>query len=201
MLFTALIVLIVTTTPWETLPTPPGGKVAPDATRDFAPSDIALEDRYHRWLWPAVLGASALSLLATLLLGFTSAGARVVRAAARPLGGRWWAKLVLGTLAVGALTTLAALPMRIWREHIQRDYGLIVRGWGDFAIDSGKSYGLLSAMTLIGLAALYLLMRRFPRHWWAPGRRGGGAVGGRDLLRVPADRRTGLQRLLLLARR
>ncbi|MBA3744702.1 MAG: M48 family peptidase, partial [Sporichthya sp.] len=94
MLAVALLIVIVTTTPWETLPTPPGGGVAPDAARDFARADIALEDRYHRWLWPAVLGATALTLLATLLLGFTAAGARVVRAVARPLGGGAAAQLV-----------------------------------------------------------------------------------------------------------
>lgn len=160
---------MLTTTPWETLPSPPDGQVAPDPARDFSTDHIALEDRYHRWLWPAVLGGSALTLLATLLLGLTSAGARVICAVARGFGSGRPAKLVLGTLAIGALTTLAALPMRIWREHIQRDYGLIVRGWDDFALDSLKSYGLLSAMTLIGLTVLYLLMRRFPRHWWAPG--------------------------------
>lgn len=169
MLSVALLIVIVVTTPWETLPTPAGGKVAPDAARDFAPADIALEDRYHRWLWPAVLGATFLSVLATAALGFTAAGTRVVRAVARPLGGGAVAKLVLGTVAIGALTTLAALPMRIWREHIQRDYGLIVRGWGSFAVDSLMAYGLATAMTLIGLGVLYLLMRRFPRRWWAPG--------------------------------
>ncbi len=169
----ALLAVIATTTPWETLPTPPGGSVAPDPARDFAPADIALEDRYHRWLWPAVLGATGVSLLATLALGLTSAGARVVRTVARPLGGGAIARLVLGTFAIVGLTTLATLPLRIWRESIQRDYGLIVRGWGDFALDSLKSYGLLAASTLIALSVLYLLMRRFPRHWWAPGAAGG----------------------------
>jgi STE24 endopeptidase len=165
----ALLVVVAVTTPWQTLPAPPGGRVPADPGRDFAPADIALEDRYHHWLWPAVLAGSLLTLAATLLLGFTAAGARLVRAAARPLGGGAVAKLVLGTLAIGAVTTLAALPTDIWREHIQRDYGLIVRGWGAFAVDSLKTYALLSATTLIGLTVLYVLMRRFPRHWWAPG--------------------------------
>lgn len=168
-LLVALLAVLVTTTPWETLPTPAGGRVDPDPARDFAAADIALEDRYHRWLWPAVLGSSAVTLVVTLVLGFTSAGARLVRAVAKPVGGGTVAKLVLGTLAIGAVTTLAALPLTIWREHIQRDYGLIVRGWSDFGLDALKSYGLLSATTLIGLMALYILMRRFPRHWWAPG--------------------------------
>ena len=168
-LLLALVVVVVTTTPWETLPTPPGGRVAADPARDFAAADIALEDRYHRWLWPAVLGASAMTLIVTLLLGVTSAGARLVRAVAKPIGGGAVSRLVLGTLAVVAVTTLATLPLTIWREYIQRDYGLIVRGWGDFALDALKSYGLVCAATLIGLSVLYVLMRRFPTHWWAPG--------------------------------
>lgn len=161
--------MVVVTTPWETVAAPPGGRVAPDVARDFAPDAVALENRYHRWLWPAVLGGSLLTLLATLLLGFTGAGARVVRAVARPFGGGTVAKLVAGSFAVGALTTVAALPMDIWREHIQRDYGLIVRGWGGFAVDALKSYLIASVMALVGLTVLYVLMRRFPRRWWAPG--------------------------------
>lgn len=169
MLLVALLAVLVTTTPWETLPAPAGGRVQPDPARDFAPADLALEDRYHRWLWPAVLGGSAVTLVVTLLLGFTAAGARLIRAVARPFGGGAVAGLVLGTVAIGAVTTVAALPFTIWREHIQRDYGLIVRGWGDFGLDALKSFGLLTGTTLIGLAVLYILMRRFPRHWWAPG--------------------------------
>lgn len=169
MLGVALIVVILVTTPGQTLPTPAGGAVAPDPARDFAAADIALEDRYHRQLWPAVLGGTALTLLATLALGFTAAGARLVRAVARPFGGGALARLVLGTLAITAVTTLAALPTAIWREHVQREYGLIVRGWGDFAIDKLTAFGVLTAGTLIGLSVLYVLLRRFPRRWWAPG--------------------------------
>jgi STE24 endopeptidase len=165
----ALLVVVAVTTPWETVAAPPGGRVPPDASRDFAAAEIAHEDRYHRWLWPAVLGGTLLTFVATVLLGFTSAGARIVRAVSRPFRGGAIAKLVGGSLAIGALTTLAALPMDIWREHIQRDYGLIVRGWGGFATDSATSYGIASGTALIGLSVLYLLMRRFPRHWWAPG--------------------------------
>ncbi|WP_019877698.1 M48 family metallopeptidase [Sporichthya polymorpha] len=175
-LLVALLAVIVTTTPWETLPEPPGGRVPVDATRDYAPADIALEDRYHRWLWPAVLGGTFVTLLVTVVLGLTAIGTRIARAVARPFGGGAVATLVLGTLAAVAIPFVAALPLSIWRENIQRDYGLIVRGWGDYALDTAKSYGLLAAMTLIGLSVLYVLMRRFPRRWWAPGAAGGAVL-------------------------
>lgn len=162
----ALLVVVAVTTPWETLPSPSGGRVSPNSSRDFAAPDIALEDRYHRWLWPAVLGGSLLSFVATLWLGFTAAGARVVRFVGRR---RAITRLVAGTFAIGGVTTLAALPMDIWRENIQRHYGLIVRGWGSFATDSLTSYAITSVMALVGLAVLYVLMKKFPRHWWAPG--------------------------------
>lgn len=165
----ALLVTLAVTTPWDTLPAPPGGAVAADPARDFAAADIAREDRYHRQLWPAVLGATALSLLVALLLGFTGTGARIVRAAARPLGGGRLARFVAGALAVTALPVLAVLPLGIWRENLQRDYGLVVRDWGDYAMDVARSYGIAAGATLIGLGVLYLLMRRFPRRWWAPG--------------------------------
>lgn len=165
----ALVAVVLVTTPWQTLSAPSGGSVAPDPARDFAAADLAREDRYHRLLWPAVLGGTALSLIAALALGFSAVGARLVRAVARPFGGGAVARLVLGTLAVTALTTLAALPAAIWREQVQRDYGLIVRGWSDFAVDLLTAYAVLAGGTLIGLSVLYLLLRRFPRCWWAPG--------------------------------
>ncbi|MGQ0632179.1 MAG: M48 family metallopeptidase [Sporichthyaceae bacterium] len=165
----ALLVVLITTTPWDTLPDGARGEVARDVSRDFAAADVALEDRYHRWLWPAVLAGTFATLIAGWVLGFTAAGARLIRTAARPLGGGWWARLVAGVAALTGVGVLAGLPFGIWRESIQRDYGIVVRDWGDFALDLGKGYGLAVASTLIALVVFYVLVRHYPRTWWAPG--------------------------------
>ena len=165
----ALVAFVALSTPWETLPRPAGGRVPVDVRRDFTAAELAREDAYHRELWPAIFASSGAGVIVALLLGFTSAGARLVGAVARPLGGRRGWQLVLGTAAVTAVTTAATIPFGIWRESIQRDAGLVVHGWGDYAVDTATQYGLTAAGTLVGLAALYLLVKLFPRHWWAPG--------------------------------
>ncbi len=165
----ALLVTVILTTPWEVLPTPDAGRAPIDPGRDFTAAEHAREDAYHRQLWPAYLLALLASLTAAAVLGFTSAGARLIRAVARPLGGgRGW-QLVLGAGAVGVVGRLATLPFGIWREQVARDYGLTVRDWGDYAVDLAKSTGIAWAVTLIGLGVLYLLVWRFPRRWWVAG--------------------------------
>lgn len=164
-----LAVVLVATTPWETLPRPDAGREAADARRDYSAAEIAREDDYHRLLWPAVFGSMAAALAAALILGFTSLGARLIALVARPFGGRRGGQLLLGTAAVTAATTLASLPFAIWREQIQRDAGLVVRSWGAFASDTATQYGLTAGATLIGMGVLFLLVRLFPRRWWAPG--------------------------------
>lgn len=164
-----LVALIVFATPWQVLPSPPGGRVPLDVSRDFTQAEHARENAYHRGLWPAYLASMGAALLAAAVLGFTPAGARLVRAVARPFGGgRWW-QFFLGTAAVLLVARLASLPFDIWTERQQRRYGLTVRDWGDYAVDTAKEFGLASGTMLIGLAVFWLLVWAFPRRWWAVG--------------------------------
>lgn len=164
-----LVGLVLVLTPWEVLPTPPEGRVRLDVPRDFTAAEHARENAYHRGLWPAYLASMGASVLAAVLLGFTAAGARLVRAVARPFGGgRGW-QFVLGTLAVLLVGRLASLPFDIWMERLQRRYGLTVRDWGDYTVDVAKQFGITSGAMLIGLAVFWLLAWWFPRWWWAVG--------------------------------
>ena len=169
----ALIVVLVLITPWEPLSAPAADRVAPDPAADFTPAQRALEDAYHRPLWPAVLGGMGMSLLVALLLGFTPAGARLVRAAGRRVGGSRFGErrsvvLVAGTVAVTAVGVLATLPFDLWRAKVQRDYDIVVQGWDAYAIDRLIAYGFTVGGTLLGLGIFFALARRV-RNWWAPG--------------------------------
>jgi Zn-dependent protease with chaperone function len=61
---------------------------------------------------------------------------------------------------------LLSLPLEVYRQHLQRDYGLSVQGWGSWLSDAlkGELVELVVATPLV--FGLYAVMRRSPRRWW-----------------------------------
>jgi STE24 endopeptidase len=173
----ALVVAVITTTPWRALDEPvPGGRAAVDWSRDFSPQEKAREDRYHREVRPPAYLSLAVGLLVGGVLGLTSLGARLIEAAARPLGGGWFGQIMLGGLAVALLIRLATLPFSAWAEAVRRSFGLSTRSWGGFAVDLAKGFGLSAALSLGVLLGFYALLRAAPRAWWLPAAAGGAAL-------------------------
>jgi STE24 endopeptidase len=168
LLLVLLVTLIVLTTPWRPLPgTPPGGRVAVAAARDFTPDEMAREAAYHRAVrLPAYTGL-VLGLVVAGVLGLTPLGARLVTWAARPLGGGWWARLVAGVVALLAISEVVSVPFDAWAETARRRYGLSTQNWGSWTVDTVKGLGLGIVFTLIGLLVLYAVARAAPRSWWA----------------------------------
>jgi len=164
----ALVLVVGFTTPWHPVGRPPGGRVRSDIGADFDAAYLHKENAYHHQLWPAVLGGLAATLLVTLALGLTPAGARLVRAGARPLRGGWWARLVIGTVVITALIRLAGLPFDIWRQHLQRNAGIVVQSWSGFVVDIAIGYGISLAAALIAALVFFGLVR-WVRRWWIPG--------------------------------
>jgi STE24 endopeptidase len=164
----ALVLIVVCTTPWHPVGRPAGGRVPTDVSADFDHAYLQRENAYHHQLWPAVLGGVAAALLATLLLGLTPLGARLVRAVAQPLRGGWWARLLIGTVLLTALIRLASLPFDVWRQHLQRDAGIVVQGWSGFGADVAIGYGISVAGVLIAALVFFGLVR-WVRRWWIPG--------------------------------
>lgn len=170
----ALGIVIVVTTPWQTLPQPvPGGPVVPDPARDFTPAQIAREDAYHGAIRPPSYASLAISLLLALVLGFTRLGARLVAALARPLGRGWFWQVLVGATAVSLAGRLVTLPLSVRAEVVRRDYGLSTRDWGSWTVDVAKGFGVNLALVLIVLTGMFMLARRWPRWWWAPAAAGG----------------------------
>lgn len=164
----ALVLVVALTTPWHPVGRPVGGRVPVDVSADFDPTYLHRENAYHHQLWPAVLGGVAATLLVALLLGLTPAGARLVRAVARPLGGGWWARLLASSVLITALVRIASLPFDIWRQHLQRDAGIVVQSWSGFGSDVLIGYGISLVATLIAASVFFALVR-WVRHWWVPG--------------------------------
>lgn len=165
-LVAGFVAVLVLTTPWTPLPAH-GLGVPPDPHRDFTAAQFARQSDYHHAVRPPAYLSLGVSLLVLLALGFSSAGARLAGALARPLGGGWAWQAVLGGIAVLLLARVAALPFDAWTETVLRRYGLSTQGWTGWLADQGR--GLLIALPIAAAGALLLfaLVHRFPRGWWA----------------------------------
>ena len=165
----SLAVAAAVLVPWRPLPlhglTPsPAG-----AARDFTQAQITREEAFHRAVRPPAYTSLVLGLLIAAVLGFTPLGARLVAAVAAPFGGGWWARVLLGTVALTLVGRLLTLPWDAWSETVLRRYGLSTRTWGGWWVDVGKSYGVGLVMTVAVLLLVVGLARWQPQWWWATG--------------------------------
>jgi STE24 endopeptidase len=170
----ALAVVIAVVTPWQLLPTPPGGRTPVDPSAAFTPAQVARAEDFAAALRPASLVSLVLGLLVSAVFGLTHAGAATARTVARPLGGGWAWQVLLGSLVIMVVGRLATLPIAAYGEMIRHRYGLSTRGWGLWARDVATSTGINAGITALGLLAVVGLARRAPRSWWAWA--GGGAA-------------------------
>ena len=118
----------------------------------------------QRWLLVAGLGAQG-AVLVALALGRPRGARRALeRMSARP---------VLGAAAAGAGLSLTlavvALPTDVWAHERSVDAGLSTQSLASWLADVAKAAGIGAALAGVGAALLLALVRRFPRHWWAPG--------------------------------
>ena len=148
---------------------PRSGLIEPaavDATAYFSPGEL---DRVHDFRGPQrVLGLVSLGLaggtLALLALRPPGAMARLLeRANRRPL---------LGAAAVGAGISLAVvavdLPLSAIRHERAVDVGLSTQDWLPWLGDLAKAAGIEALFAGGGGVLALVLIRRFPRRWWAP---------------------------------
>ncbi|MGI8594341.1 MAG: M48 family metalloprotease [Solirubrobacteraceae bacterium] len=103
--------------------------------------------------------------------------------------GRPFRRPVLAGAAAGAALSvalgLAALPAGAIAHQRAVDVGLSTQDWGPWLGDRGLSTTIGAGLAAGGGALLLGLMRRFPRHWWAPGSVALVAVGAAFLYAGP----------------
>ena len=75
------------------------------------------------------------------------------------------------------------------------DVGLATQPWPEWTLDTLKAAGIGAAFAAVGGFAAMLLVRRFRRHWWAPGALLVVAFGVVTIWLYPGGDRSGLQRL------
>ena len=155
--------------PWHTPPAPRPDQL--DALREL-PADAVRRGRaFHADLRPVSYGSMLVGLVATLALGLTPLGARIVAL----FGGHWAARAVVGGLAVVLLGSLVTLPFAAWRHVVLGRYGLSTQGWDGWAVDVLKGYAVSVVLGGLALLGFYALARYVPRWWWAWG---AGAAAG-----------------------
>jgi STE24 endopeptidase len=165
-LVAVLLAVAAVLVPWTPLP---GASGHVDVLRDFTPAQLAREDAFHAALRPWSYASLALGLVVAAVLGLTPLGARLVAAVARPLGGGWAWRVVLGTLAVAVVGRVVTLPLDVRAETVLRAYGLSSQTWGSWTADAVKGALVNGGLTALGLLAVVGLARRLPRTWWAWG--------------------------------
>jgi len=115
-----------------------------------------------------------LGLAGTALAGLTVAvvalrpprplRAAIERAQRRPLLGA--AGLAAG---IAILVAVVELPLSVWRHERAVDFDLSTQSFGPWLGDVGKATAVGAVYAAIAGLLAMALIRRFPRHWWAPG--------------------------------
>ncbi len=163
----ALALVIALRTPWHVLSEPPGGYSPVDPTAGLPAEQVERAKDFAAALRPASLVSLVLSLAVSAVLGLTRAGARLVTAVARPVGGGRIAQLLLGVAALVVLGRLVTLPISAYGEVVRHRYGLSTRSWWLWLRDVSVSTAISAAVTGLLLLSILWLVRRAPRTWWA----------------------------------
>jgi len=74
-----------------------------------------------------------------------------------------------GGAAISLVLIVTGLPVVAWMRARALDVGLATQSWPNWAVDVLKAAGIGAVTAAIGGLVAMFLVRRFPRHWWAPG--------------------------------
>lgn len=113
--------------------------------------------RYHRPLYGIQLAEMALGLLVPLALA--------VAPVDDALSLSWWLEMLVLTALVLGATTLARMPLAVWRFRHDRGWGFstqTARGW---VADRLKALAIATVLTGVAFIGLVGAARAFPR-WW-----------------------------------
>jgi Zn-dependent protease with chaperone function len=62
--------------------------------------------------------------------------------------------------------TLVSLPLDLYTQHLQLEYGLSVQHWGSWFGDQAKSFGIAWVIGGLMVMLLFWIIRKLPRRWW-----------------------------------
>lgn len=147
---------------WASDAPAPDAAEAPVPVPEPTPRAVAFYRSGHV-LWATGV---AWSLLVPAALLATGLSARL-RDRVRLVVGRRTLTVPLFVAAYVALTALLRLPLVYYAGFVRpHEYGLSRESLGDWAADELKELGLLMALAVPAVTAMYGLLRRYPRTWW-----------------------------------
>ena len=156
----ALVVAIVTTTPWHLIDLP-----KPDATLDFTQAEIDRQNQFRHELLPWSTISWVLSLLVPLAIGFSPLGRRLYDVLRLR---RWYVAVPVLVAGLGLVASLIMLPTDALAEQVTKDYGLSTESWGLWLRDRAVNWAL-GSIALIAIAmGLIALAKKWRTWWWAP---------------------------------
>lgn len=148
---------------------PRGGLIDPaavDPTAYFSAAELERAQDFRDL--QRILGLAGIALGGVTVAVLALRPPRAVRRALERAGRR----PLLGAAAVAAgvavVVTVVELPLALWRHERAVDAGLSTQSLGPWLADLAKATGVSAVYAAIGGLLAMVLIRRFPRHWWAP---------------------------------
>jgi hypothetical protein len=132
---------------------------------DFTPEQYARSKARKLATAPVRYASLAVDLAAVCVLGFTAAGSDLAHAAGKLGGGGWIATALLGAVALRVVLWLLDLPFSLWRERINKDWGLSTRTRGLYWLDALRGF-LLGAVLFAAVSlGFFAITRAAPGSW------------------------------------
>ncbi len=128
----------------------------------LAKAEALKHTRYFFYFVDAAWGVLMLVLILQLRV------AARMRDLANNLSRNKWTQGWVFLLQLLLVTTLLALPLEIYQQHVSLAYGLSVQGWGSWVLDREKSLGVDLALEFPAVMLLFVFVRKYPRRWWLP---------------------------------
>lgn len=127
-----------------------------------ARSDAYFEGGYWLLLWNALIGIGALWLM--LRLGWSARFSEWTRRVTR----RRWLQPALYAVPFTIVSTLIVLPWTIYTGYIrEKQYGFMNQSFTAWAGEQGIGLLIGIVVTALMLMAIFAVIRRAPRWWWA----------------------------------
>lgn len=162
--WTALVGIagLVVVTLWR-VPLDPSGATLrlPDPRDYFTAAQLSRGEDYAGWARTWSLAATLVSLAVACLLGFTTAGPRMV---AR-LRGPWWVRAVAAVTVLLVAGRVVTLPFAVLLRRRQLEFGLSEQPWSGFAADLVRTEVVQVVATSLAVVVLLLVARRWRRAW------------------------------------
>jgi STE24 endopeptidase len=103
-----------------------------------------------------------ISLLLLLWLGVIA----WIRDRAIAVSSNRWLQGYTFLLLYSLVGLLVSLPLDLYGEHLQHQYGLSVQSWASWFGDQAKAEGLAWGIGGLLLMLLFWIIRKYPRRWW-----------------------------------